>query len=76
MLGVIVTNPPTTLKKWEMNKLTCLAAILFCLTISCSNPNQPDNSDNAINQMVIANDVAFFITLFISAVLAGVLAVN
>ena len=39
-----------------MNKLIFLAAIVFCLTISCSNPNQPDNSDNAINQIVIAND--------------------
>ena len=39
-----------------MNKLIFLAAIVFCLTISCSNPNQPGNSDNAINQTVIAND--------------------
>jgi len=39
-----------------MNKLICLAAIVSCLTISCSNPNQPDNADNAINQIVIAND--------------------
>mgnify|MGYP003536188190 CR=1 FL=1 len=39
-----------------MNKLIFLATIFFCLTISCSNPNQPDNSDNSINQIVIAND--------------------
>ena len=39
-----------------MNKLIFLAAIVFCLIISCSNPNQPDNSDNAIKQIAIAND--------------------
>ena len=39
-----------------MNKLIFLAAIVCYLTISCSNSNQPDNSDNAINQIVIAND--------------------
>jgi hypothetical protein len=39
-----------------MNKPVFLAAIFFCLTISCSSPNQPGNADNAINQIVIAND--------------------
>src|SRR5688500_3997662 len=39
-----------------MNKLNFLAAIAFCLTISCSNPNQPDNSDNASNQIANANN--------------------
>src|SRR5688572_10557556 len=39
-----------------MNKLIFLAAIGFCLTTSCSNPNQSGNSDNAISQSVIAND--------------------
>ena len=39
-----------------MNKLLFIAALFICLTNSCSNPNQPDNADNAINQIVIAND--------------------
>ena len=39
-----------------MNKLIFLAAIVFCLTISCSHPNQSGNDGNAINQIVIAND--------------------
>ena len=39
-----------------MNKLICLAAIVFGLTISCSNPNQPASTDNAIHQMEMAND--------------------
>lgn len=39
-----------------MNKLIFLVTIVFCLTISCSNPNQPDKSDNAITQIAIAND--------------------
>ena len=36
-----------------MNKLFFLTAIVFCLTSSCSNPNQ---ADNTINQNVITND--------------------
>ena len=36
-----------------MNKLIFLATIVLGLTISCSNPNQPDS---ATNQTVIAND--------------------
>ena len=39
-----------------MNKLIFLTTIVFCLTISCSNPNRPNNAYNAINQIVIAND--------------------
>ena len=39
-----------------MNKLIFLTAIVFCLIISCSNPNQTDNSDNAINQSINAAD--------------------
>jgi len=39
-----------------MNKLFFLAAIVFCLTISCSNPNKPGNADNAINETEVAND--------------------
>lgn len=38
-----------------MNKLV-MAAIFYCLTISCSNPNQPDSADNAIDQSAMAND--------------------
>ena len=39
-----------------MNKLIFLAAIVVCLTISCSHPNQSGNDGNAINKIVIAND--------------------
>src|SRR4026209_2632764 len=39
-----------------MNNLIFLAAIACCFTISCSIPSQPENSDNALNQIVIAND--------------------
>lgn len=39
-----------------MNKLTFLAAIVICLTSSCSNPNQGANSYNVSDQTVIAND--------------------
>lgn len=39
-----------------MNKLILLAAVVCCLTTSCSNPNQPDNADNTSNQNVMAND--------------------
>jgi len=39
-----------------MNKLFFPAAIIFCLTTSCSNPKQPGKSDNAINQIGITND--------------------
>ena len=41
-----------------MNKLIFLTAIVCCLTISCSNPNQSDKSDKAINKIVIANDTS------------------
>ena len=41
-----------------MNKLNFLAAIVFCFTISCSSPNQPDNSDKPISQKVITNDTS------------------
>jgi len=41
--------PSENLKNQKMNKLIFLAAIVCCLTISCSNPNQPDNADNTIN---------------------------
>ncbi len=39
-----------------MNKLFFPTAIIFCLTTSCSNPKQSGHTDNAINQIVIAND--------------------
>lgn len=39
-----------------MNKSIFLAATVFCLTISCSNQNQSDKSDSAINQIVPAKD--------------------
>ncbi|MFZ6025814.1 MAG: VOC family protein [Bacteroidota bacterium] len=39
-----------------MNKLIFSAAIVFCLTGSCSNSKQPDNTDNKVNQTVIAKD--------------------
>ena len=39
-----------------MNKLTLLATIVFCLTTSCSNPNRPDNADNAIQPVEMANN--------------------
>lgn len=34
-----------------MNKLIFLPATVFCLTISCSNPKQSDNSVNATDQL-------------------------
>ena len=39
-----------------MNKLILLATIVFCLTISCSNPNRPDNADNAIQPVEMTNN--------------------
>ena len=39
-----------------MKKLTVVAAILVCLTNSCSYSNQTDQSDHAANQIAIAND--------------------
>lgn len=39
-----------------MNKLIFSAAIVFCLTGSCSNSKQPGNTDNKVNQTVIAKD--------------------
>ena len=39
-----------------MNKLTLLATIVFCLTTSCSNPNRPDNADNAIQPVEMTNN--------------------
>ena len=39
-----------------MNKLLFSAAIVFCLTTSCANPNQPDNADSTIKQTAMAND--------------------
>lgn len=39
-----------------MKKLFLLAAILICLTISCSKLKESDNTDNATNQIAIAND--------------------
>lgn len=41
-----------------MNKLRFLAAIVISLTIACSNSNQPDNADSAINPIVLANDTS------------------
>lgn len=38
--------------------LIFLAAVVSCMTISCSNSNQPNKSDSAINQTVIANDTS------------------
>lgn len=39
-----------------MNKSTFLAAVVFCLTTSCSNQNKRDNADNTIHQTEIATD--------------------
>ena len=39
-----------------MNKLILLATIVFCLTTSCSNPNRPDNADNAIQPVEMTNN--------------------
>lgn len=39
-----------------MKKITFLAALISCFTISCSNPSQPNKSDKAINQVVITNE--------------------
>jgi predicted 3-demethylubiquinone-9 3-methyltransferase (glyoxalase superfamily) len=39
-----------------MNKLFFLVAIVFCLVISCSNPDKTDNADNTNKQSAIAND--------------------
>lgn len=41
-----------------MNKLIFFTAIVFSLTISCSNRNQSKNTDNSINQSAIANDTS------------------
>ena len=38
-----------------MKNLLCLAAIVICLTIACSNPNQQQNDANAGNQIEMAN---------------------
>jgi len=39
-----------------MNTFIFPAAIVFCLAISCSNPNKPGNAGNAINPIEQAND--------------------
>jgi predicted 3-demethylubiquinone-9 3-methyltransferase (glyoxalase superfamily) len=39
-----------------MNKLFFFATIACSLIISCSSPNQPNNSNNTVNQIEIAND--------------------
>lgn len=39
-----------------MNKLNFLAAMVCCIAVSCSNPNQPGIADKATNEMVMAND--------------------
>jgi predicted 3-demethylubiquinone-9 3-methyltransferase (glyoxalase superfamily) len=45
-----------------MNKSIFLAAIVFCLTISCSNSNKSGNTDNATNPIANANDSSKNIT--------------
>ena len=39
-----------------MNKLLFSAAIVFCLAVSCTNPNEKANTDNATHQTVSTND--------------------
>ena len=39
-----------------MNTFIFPAAIVFCLAISCSNPNKPGKAGDAINPIVQAND--------------------
>lgn len=39
-----------------MNKLIFPTAVVFCLIISCSNPNQRNHPDNPINQTETAGD--------------------
>lgn len=43
-----------------MNKLFFPAAIVFCLILSCSNPHQPGNAENALNQVTMVNDSSKF----------------